>query len=217
MSSQLAAKRYAKYWKLRVEVFGPEKAFQKFTQAEALKDDAVALSIGVFNVVGTKDSQGRGILFMDPSKQDHDKYTRESMLRTIWYKVHCALEDEETQRHGLVFVACPKKVRMGQFDRGLSQRMIPAIQGCLPVRVSGFHICHPPTFFAIIFPLVKVFMNERMKKRIQVHRGSDEKVLKALEKYGLTKDCLPTLLGGGIVLDPPVWLEKRREQESNVF
>jgi hypothetical protein len=76
--------------------------------------------------------------------------------------------------------------------------------------VSGFHICNPPAFFAMIFPIAKVFMGERLKQRLRVHAGSDEHVLGELEKFGMTKDMLPTDIGGNISVDHEGWLQERK-------
>lgn len=75
--------------------------------------------------------------------------------------------------------------------------------------MSAFHVCHPPTFFRLVFPILKLFLGERLRKRIRIHSGSEEDVLKDLEKFGLTKDVLPSELGGDIVLDYQAWLASR--------
>lgn len=80
------------------------------------------------------------------------------------------------------------------------------------VRLSGAHVCQPPGFFRLLIPLVKLVMGERLRKRIRFHTGSHEDVQKSLEPYGLTKDILPTELGGDVVLDQDAWLEARRKE-----
>jgi hypothetical protein len=210
---QLAAQRYAKYWTKRVEIFG-NNAFAALTQKKALKEDAIALEMGFAKLVGTKDSSGRSIILIDPSCQDLSKYTRESMTRSCWYMIHAALEDETTQKRGIIFMIYPHNSKLGQFDRAQSKMNAESIQGCLPVRVSGFHICYPPTFFAIVIPIFKIFLGNRLRKRIRVHSGSEQNVLKALEQFGLTKDVLPSDLGGNIVLDHEQWLADRLAEDS---
>jgi hypothetical protein len=184
------------------------------TQKKALKEDAIALEMGFIKLVGTKDPSGRSIILLDPSCQDKSKYTRESMTRSLWYMIHATLEDETTQKYGIIFMICPHKAKLTQVDRTQAKMNINSIQGCLPVRVSGFHICHPGIFFAIAFPIFKVFMGDRLRKRVRVHSGSEQKVLKALEKqFGLTKDVLPWDIGGNIVLDHGQWLADRLEED----
>jgi hypothetical protein len=77
------------------------------------------------------------------------------------------------------------------------------------VRMSAFNIWHPPAFVKLIFPIVKLFLGERLRKRIRVHSGDKEHVRANLTKLGLAKDILPSDLGGEIVLDHKKWLQAR--------
>ena len=182
------------------------------TQTGALADDSVALGLGFMKVLPDKDPLGRGILFMDPSVQDKTLYERKSMARSVWYVIHAALEEESAQQKGCVVVGYTRNAHLSQVDRGLIKMNIESMNGCLPLRLSAFHVCHPPTFFQlVIFPIVKLFAGERMRKRVKVHAGKDENVLKKLEKYGLTNDKVPTVLGGTVELDHKNWLAKRKE------
>lgn len=184
------------------------------TLDKALADDEVALKFAFARiVVGATDPSGRTIMFADPSRQDKTKYTRPSMTRAVWYVIHAALENKTTQQKGLVMIAYPRKAKMSQIDRPQMKMNLESIQGILPLRISCILMCHPPTFFAIVFSFIQLFMAARTKKRLQVLSGSDEKVLKALEeKFGLTKACLPSDIGGHIVLDSDMWYEERRRE-----
>jgi len=211
-NADLAALRLTKYWDKRIEIFGPEKAFLPLTLEKALKDDSVALSFGFTRDTGKKDPFGHAVIFVDPSLQDPTKYERESAVRALWYVMHAVLEDEEVQKRGTIMLAYPKRAKLSQFDNKLVNMNISSIRGCIPVRVAAFHICHPPTFFSIVFPIVKLFMGEKLRKRVKVHAGSDKHVLQRLASpFGLTKEVLPTDLGGEVVLHHDAWLKARKE------
>jgi hypothetical protein len=209
-NADLAAARFANYWDKRVQVFGTQKAFQPLTLNAALCDDMVALKIGLLRLTGAKDPKGRVILFIDPSRQDRTKYTRDSMVRAVWYMIHSALEEVSAQQYGVVFLGYPHNSKFAQFDRVLVKTIIASIQGCLPIRLAGFHLCRPPSFIAIILPIVKLFMIDRLKKRISIHGGSVENVLASLELYGIDRMRVPEDLGGGIVLKHDEWLQERK-------
>jgi len=215
-NTDLAAKRYVAYWKRRLEIFGPDRAFLPLTQNGAFRDDEIALNRGYIRIVqGAKDPLGRGVLILDPSRLDKTKYARESMARSTWYVMHSLLkENVNTQKRGLLIIAYPKNSRPSQFDRELMKLNAGSIKGCLPVRLSAVHICHPPTFFKLLFPILKIFLGERLQKRILVHAGSEENIRNNLGKYGLTKDQLPTELGGNISIDHEKFLKDQRNREE---
>lgn len=204
---QRAAKRLTKYWEKRLDIFGPDKAFLPLTQEMGLQDDSVALHMGLAKVIPNARDPAGGlcIIFFDPSKQDRTKYDRLSMVRAIWYTMHAVLEDEQTQRFGIVTIVFPKNAKISQFDRQLENAIVASVKGLLPVRMSAFHVCQPPIYSRLIWPIVKIFLGERLRKRVQVHGGSQEVVLDKLARFGLSKDVLPSELGGTVELDHDLW------------
>jgi hypothetical protein len=60
-----------------------------------------------------------------------------------------------------------------------------------------------------LFPIVKVIMGERLRKRIIVHSASRSKARTELEKYDLYEDKLPVEIGGNLTLDHDRWLKER--------
>mmetsp|Transcript_13466 Transcript_13466/g.22929 ORF Transcript_13466/g.22929 Transcript_13466/m.22929 type:complete len:286 (-) Transcript_13466:161-1018(-) len=208
--ADLAATRITKYWQKRLEICGKEKAFLPFTLNGALKDDEMALSLGFAIVLDKKTSFGRKIVLLDPSKEDRTKYTRNGYLRSLWYTIHVALEDEETQRKGAVFLVSPRGGNPKDFDLGASRQVLRSVQGCLPVRVSAVHVFDPGASFVFIFSLVKYFIGPRMRKRFNVHSGSTSKVLNEVDRFGLAKDNLPRKLGGYADVDPKRFLQCRK-------
>jgi len=211
-SFQPAAKRVIAYWEKRVGIFGDEKAFLPMTLSGALKGDERSLEIGYARPVFEKDDAGRAILFVDPARLPMDKTTFEpiSMARAFWYYAHAVLEDEEVQKKGVVLVIYPKEAQRTQFNRKVFKTKIASMKGCLPMRVAAFHICHAPSFFENLFAVAKIFLGERLRKRVKMHSGSKEGVLDKLEKkFGIDRVKMPTQMGGGNDLDHMGWLEER--------
>lgn len=208
-----AARRYVKYWDRRLQVFGPEKAFLPLTLDGALKDDEVALSVGFMTLNKRKHESGRNIIFADPAKQQFDKYSTDSMIRAIWYIFHTALEDEETQKQGVVFLCDLSKAAVNLLDHELCRVVALSVTGCIPVRLSGIHGCYPPAVFWILFPIIKVLLGERLGKRIKIHSGAKKRVHAELTKYLMPIHVVPSQLGGQLELDNAAWIEERRSQQ----
>jgi CRAL/TRIO domain len=201
--ADLAAIRYVHYWDKRVQHFGPVRAFQPLT-LESMRDDMAALNVGFINIVERNDIvqnkqvDKRTFLFVDPSKQDRTKYTRESMIRAIWYIAHKVLEDcDEVQKRGFVCLAYPKNTHFSQVDLPMYKELLSNARNCLPVRFSAVHICHPPPFFRIVWPIVSKLMSKRIRRSVQVHAGSHDEVLNTLRSiYGFEMEDIPVDLGG---------------------
>ena len=129
-----AAKRYAKYWDARRDICeNDEVAFQPATlDSEALKNDSAALSMGLCQLLPHKDPSGRSILFMDSSRQDHSLISVKSQARAAAYTLMAALEDETTQRKGIVVIFWPAKERWDQPNREFISLMGSSVRGALP-------------------------------------------------------------------------------------
>lgn len=212
---QLAARRFVKYWRKRLEIFGPHKAFGPITLHEGLSEDDVAVGLGVMTLLKAQDTSGRSLVYWDPSHLDSSKYNTESMVRAFWYVLHAAIENESAQQHGIIVVVDPQRASLTQFDSTIGKLFMNSMSGVLPLRLSGIHICYPPYFVSMVLPVVKLFMPERMQKRIRFHSGSHQEVIEKLSTdFGLTPGMLPTEIGGTAVLDHTAWLEQRRRERK---
>jgi len=208
-----AAQRAVAYWNKRLELFTPSKAFLPMILGAdgAMKDDEETLSLGFFRLVPKADNAGHPMLFADPSNIPVER-DYGSMVRCFWYHMHAALDSEDGQKNGVVLISYPKNASFWQFDKKLVRSIVDSIRGYLPVRVSAIHIVQPPTFFRIAYPIMKLLMGQKLKKRINVHVGKEEKVLEKLEEtYRIPKQNLPTEIGGEVVLKQDEWLQGRKD------
>jgi len=229
-----AAKRICNYWDKRIELFGEVLAYKPLhvggangalhENSENTQQDAdrvrftwKGLYLGFIRPLMTHDTGGRAIVYTDPSVlkgYNHTVEERYGVVRSIWYVLHSILEGDDTvQKLGVVVIGYPHHAKLSYVDRKLMKMNMESITGCIPVRVSAFHICHPPWFFGhVIFPLIKVIMPERMRKRLRVHSGSEEKVLEQLKKFGLDREVLPSDIGGDVILDMDGWLQESKKK-----
>jgi len=209
-----AAQRLVTYWDKRIEIFGETKAFMRLTLDEALADDSVALSLGYLQPTGQSDSTGRAILFMDFSQEGKADYTPFSLVRTVWYAIHVALEDETTQKEGIVFVVKPVDV-IRQWSIKTSSILAKNMQGALPFRLGCLQVCHPPSHINIILKITRLLLPKKLRSRIREHKGTHEEVIDFLAIYGIPKSAVPDIWGGEHKVDGySEWLEARRLIEN---
>ena len=115
----------------------------------AMRDSRDVLEIGLVCILpNIYDADGRSFLFFDHSKLDPNM-DRLKKVQAFWYATHFALQNEETQRKGMILLPCPKKIKMSQFDPKFEKMAADSIQGALPMRISCIAICHPPSFFKV--------------------------------------------------------------------
>ena len=111
--------RVTKYWAKRLEIFGPDKAFLPVTQDGLFQGNKDGMELGLVTLLpGVKDPNGRGVMLMDPSKQDASRFQRVQMVQSLWYVVHAVLENEDTQKKGVICLACPRNAKFSQVRGG---------------------------------------------------------------------------------------------------
>ena len=76
-----AAANLAEYWKVRVEVFGNEKAYLPMTLAGAMKDEKINLATRcVWQLLPRADTAGRPVLFFCPGRRNFVEYSAEQEM-----------------------------------------------------------------------------------------------------------------------------------------
>eukprot|EP00527_Entomoneis_sp_CCMP2396_P007641 CAMPEP_0198141926 /NCGR_PEP_ID=MMETSP1443-20131203/4845_1 /TAXON_ID=186043 /ORGANISM="Entomoneis sp., Strain CCMP2396" /LENGTH=126 /DNA_ID=CAMNT_0043804815 /DNA_START=1 /DNA_END=378 /DNA_ORIENTATION=+ len=123
------------------------------------------------------------------------------MVRALWYHLHAALESEDAQKHGVIFIFFPHHVKLSQFDREMAKMNMSSVQGVIPARLSAIHVCRPPTFVKIIWMFMKMLMRKRTMQRVLFHFGEECEVLEKLATFGLERNMLPVEVGGDVEVD----------------
>lgn len=197
-NAQEAARALAEYWRGRLDLFGPDKAFQPMTLAGALKDDAMSMTRRqVVQLLPVTDTAGRAIMFFSPSRRRLDEYTIEQELQAVWYLFEVVAENPTLRKNGVV-VICDLRGVQRKLVRRVTRyvRVWQTIDSCLPLDIRGMHCCHPTSaFYYLIFPVVKRLASKSIRLRLKLHYGEDSSVLTNLAGFCLTRDRLPTEFG----------------------
>lgn len=205
-----AALRWAKYWNKRYELLGND-AFQPLTINTCLgKDsDRVAREMGLFNLIPV---QGRLAAFERIHKYNLQDTDRMSVLRVQFYLMHVALENEETQKKGMICFHYPRGVNLVKQQDLRMVRLMASFKGSVPLRLSAYHVCHPPSWASTFVPLVRKLLGRRLSQRIVFHTGSDQAVLRYLkDQFGFKASELPVEIGGDVTVDMiPFYREREK-------
>lgn len=209
---KLAVKRYINYFNKRVEILGEEKAFKIFNIMSLDSDVLFALEAGVLHVIHRPNPNDRTLLYIDYANF-HSKINRQSFIMSLWYLLHVmAIDDPECPKKGAIIIADAGRFQFSQCDKALIKLIINSIKECLPIRLSAYHLCYPPTFVSFFIPIVFLFLNKRLKQRLIVSNGNKAIVIHQLsDKYHIEACHLPTQVGGILELNMKSWIMSRKQ------
>eukprot|EP00562_Extubocellulus_spinifer_P003163 CAMPEP_0178478282 /NCGR_PEP_ID=MMETSP0696-20121128/4579_1 /TAXON_ID=265572 /ORGANISM="Extubocellulus spinifer, Strain CCMP396" /LENGTH=566 /DNA_ID=CAMNT_0020105645 /DNA_START=69 /DNA_END=1765 /DNA_ORIENTATION=- len=211
----LAAKRLAKYWEDRLEIFGPDRCFLPMTLRGAMRDQAMPMARRqIWQPVPVTDAVGRTVFYFCPSRRNFSEYSPREEAMDAWYQLETLLEDEDLRRRGVVVLGDLRNMQRDHYCREM-ETFLGKIVESVPVPIRALHFCHPSkVVLYIVLPMTKYLMPRSIRLRQRVHSGSEKQVLMSLEAYGLPQDRMPTELGGSVVLDINQWMLDRLEIES---
>jgi len=100
---KLAVDRWIKYWDLRLEILGAEKAFLTMTIEGAMKGSEKAISSSYMTVAeGVIDPDGRAIVIMDYREEAGD-LSDEDLFKAQFYHLYVVVSSQSAQERGAVF------------------------------------------------------------------------------------------------------------------
>ncbi|XP_042910566.1 alpha-tocopherol transfer protein-like [Parasteatoda tepidariorum] len=141
-----------------------------------------------------RDKNGSIILFYSIGKWDPDKIPVPVAISVATFMLLQCIEDPATQVCGLRLIIDAKNVSLKHM-RALTPRYLQlfgkGLRNSLPIRFAGIHITNESIFFSYIFNILKLFLSEKIKKRVHFH----EKDMKHLQKH-IPKEILPSEFDG---------------------
>lgn len=89
---------------------------------------------------------------------------------------------------------------------------------CWPVTIKANHMCGLSRISARIgLPFALAVKGKQMRARTKVHDVPDSEIVTTLSSFGITRDALPTVMGGGVESNQLEWLANRRAVEMEEF
>jgi len=214
--AKAAAERLMRYWTEKVDLFGNEKAFHPICVQDFDEEDQAALTGGGFKLLPDTDNTGRGIIVSCRPKWDNRHSHRKSMLRVVWYIIHCALEEESVQKRGLIIFSTAQGSSISNFDLKLDRVYVRHLQQVLPIKWKALHqFTKKNSMVEFFLPHFLYLLGPYMRCRYRLHYiAEDKEHLPELARYGMPREILPTEVSGDLDFDYRVWLTGRKFLEA---
>mmetsp|Transcript_9018 Transcript_9018/g.13872 ORF Transcript_9018/g.13872 Transcript_9018/m.13872 type:complete len:341 (-) Transcript_9018:274-1296(-) len=204
-----AAARFVEYWKMRVEIFGEEKAFLPMTLTGAYADDEEVLNMmadfPLFRTFLPDDEHGRTVIYGRTSHQstEYNNIHRDVKLRYVWFNAQMAAKRKSSICRGVVCIFHQSRnFRISLFDRIKEKKLMKIWLGVMPMKVRAIHYCCVQgSVQDMMLPVVKAFMTRDIRQRFICHplQTSPKLIHRSLEEilpYGFTAGGIPSSLGG---------------------
>ena len=219
------AQRLVAYWKLRLEVFGPDRCYRSlndFSGNGALPEKALQVVETGCVYLLPPDQKGRSVLLSDRSKfpqkvQEKIGCTLEMKQQAAFYNLHTVSQQPATATTGFIClqIVITKQLKMYP---SVGRFFAKACREAFPIKLQSVHVvCAPPfnpkkpslfadTLLPFLWQMMKqYFVNTRRTLDLVVPEpdaADNTKLAKAklakllTNKIGLDPDALPPFAGG---------------------
>uniref|UniRef100_A0A7R9ZJT1 CRAL-TRIO domain-containing protein n=1 Tax=Craspedostauros australis TaxID=1486917 RepID=A0A7R9ZJT1_9STRA len=202
-----AAARMVHHFNAKLELFGEAALTRDIDIHDFDEDDLQSLRAGGIQILPDPDRAGRPIIFTCNTCFRYKEHS--NMLRTMWYTLMTAMEQEDGQRLGIVDVSYHIGQRHSSYDCELRRQLI-AMTKCIPVRFVSTYICFSSSVWLPIADLISHMVSPTLRMRLRTIHGSPQEVLYSLMALGIPRLSLPFADDGEISLDDhKVWIEEQ--------
>lgn len=189
----LSALKLCRHFDHKLELFGESKLVEKITLSDLSEKELRRMSEGGDQFLNQRDRSGRLIRFLNSSRQfPEDWHDWKSAARYMWYQTMAALEDEEVQKKGAVYVL----FLTGDVN-GMSSHIIQGImssrhiQEDWPLRLCCIHICYSNPTLNTVLNFLFMVASKDLRVRFRTHFGSPVEIQYDLMSFGIRLDkCL---------------------------
>eukprot|EP00039_Didymoeca_costata_P005974 m.86313 g.86313 ORF g.86313 m.86313 type:complete len:536 (+) comp13054_c0_seq1:137-1744(+) len=166
------------------------------------------LKTGIFQLTGTRDTEGAALLMYTGQKQAEQDLGEIDVLKLSLYLAHVATKDKTTLRNGftLVLSDCTGTWR----EAHLRNVVVETLQNRYPARIGNVLIVADSWLRKLWLSIAKPLMKRKLKAKIQIVRNNVD-----LEKY-IANEQLPASLGGTHKYSHIEWIRAQLAAEGMV-
>eukprot|EP00980_Cylindrotheca_fusiformis_P030607 scaffold25091_cov147-Cylindrotheca_fusiformis.AAC.7 len=161
------AEKLVMFLEAKLDLFGPELLTKKIRMSDLSKEDKKSLESGFFQLLPVRDVAGRAVITGVPMLRKYQDLR--NLVRSFVYIAMVALEDEETQKNGVVMIG----LNTGK-DRVMNREAAWAVHKMarvLPMRVVGIHFCYDALMLLPMVSLAMLVMGATRRVRFRAHYG----------------------------------------------
>lgn len=199
-----AAEKLTRFFEIKREFFGNRKLVKDIQQIDLDQRDIAYLYSGHLQLLPLKDNSGRLVIVIYPGPKDRG-VSLQSMLRVALYLRMVAIEDEQIQRKGVVFVLSAADIGRGlDLDlpkvKRFTERFVE-VHNAMPGAMKALHIIcsensRRPLFNEYIFAILSQFMvlalspSDVARIRMKIDCSQSE-IQDHLKMFGISPDLMP--------------------------
>ena len=217
-----AAKRLVGSMQWKLDLFGSDKLCRDI-QLDDLDPDAVNNVKGAWQqTFPTRDSRGRAIFFCNTFRVRQDFASPMGVLQMFWYNMMTMLEDEETQKSGVILVMYATGDTADLFHTSPNHPMYeafwkwPRIFPYVPHRIEAIHFWYDDPSVKPLLAVMQMGAGPYYRQRLRVHYTSSvQEGIYSLMTYGIPTHDIPLGNNGDVVKTKyhTNWLKRRRTKE----
>eukprot|EP00339_Tiarina_fusa_P009864 CAMPEP_0117054296 /NCGR_PEP_ID=MMETSP0472-20121206/37631_1 /TAXON_ID=693140 ORGANISM="Tiarina fusus, Strain LIS" /NCGR_SAMPLE_ID=MMETSP0472 /ASSEMBLY_ACC=CAM_ASM_000603 /LENGTH=443 /DNA_ID=CAMNT_0004769833 /DNA_START=135 /DNA_END=1467 /DNA_ORIENTATION=- len=213
--AQKAAQRMVKYFEGKLRTFGETPLARPVMLSDLNDDDRAALASGCYSILPTRDRSGRAV-FLDLQNMIPKTWKRGlNLIRAATYVVMSALEDEETQRRGMVCLMYHMGDDVAESDADLIEGF--SAMRHLPFKLGCLHMCFGNPWVSAYARTLLGMSGRSFRARARLHSGSHTELQYNLMTFGLPMDVFPVSTEGEVKNGMEKWIAKRQRKEQSLF
>jgi len=139
---------------------------------------------------------------MEPGKYFPSVTPVDELMRSLVYLLERAIESEDTQKRGFTFLANMANWGWHNFSVHYASTFFDTLQNRFPARVGLFLIVDPPSWFGLIWRLIRPMMSSKFASKVNLPYSSD------LGQW-FDEDNIPKEVGGKYDFDFKKWVQNR--------
>jgi len=152
------------------------------------------LATGIIRVLPHRDVMGRRVLVFRVNRWEPAKTSREEVFSAMILFLELLAREQETQVSGIAALVDMSGLGWShwkQLSLDYIGCMVATVQGAFPIRFREIHVVNEYGVFHAVYALVRPFLTEKIRNRLQLHGCCHQNL-----QMNLGKPVLPSEYGG---------------------